>query len=330
MSERLRVRSHAILNCSSGLNNSSTYNSQASYSPLSAINQFSSATALQPKSYSNLDQTQKQIENQEFQQDKFEATKLEIQSKYGTLTSKDSNRLNLLQAKMNDLLQTRLETASRFGHNLSNIAIKRPDTLLKQESLQTKPAHELTDEIQQVSNSGFGQSFPIQRQSKKNTAKPKTQTNFKRENKTYTITAKTLQEAADQISQREEAGETTWKPKYSVKTDENGNVTDATVDVTITVTMPTWPNAAKLPKAAKAEWERALKVLKAHEEKHVKLAQDKLKDVAKSLIGKSEAEAEATFNAALAELQQASDDYDTASDHGRNEGTDLDTSLDSP
>jgi predicted secreted Zn-dependent protease len=191
-------------------------------------------------------------------------------------------------------------------------------------------AHELTHVVQQAGNNGFGQPYSIQKQGKKNSTKPVAQTNFKVENKTYTITAKTLQEAADQISQREEAGETSWNPKYTLKTDENGDVTDAMVDITITVTMPTWPNAAKLSKPAKAEWERAFKVLKAHEEKHVKLVRSKLNDLAKSLVGKSRTEAEATFEAALTELKQSSDEYDTQSNHGRNEGTDLDISVEPP
>jgi Domain of unknown function (DUF4157)/Bacterial protein of unknown function (DUF922) len=132
-------------------------------------------------------------------------------------------------------------------------------------------AHELTHVVQQTGDTKLQASL-IQRQGKGSNAQPKAQTSFKVENKTYTITAKTLQEAADQISQREEAGETTWNPKFTLKTDESGNVTDATVDVPITVTMPSWPGAAKLSKAAKAEWDRAFKVLKNHEERHVQLA----------------------------------------------------------
>lgn len=192
-------------------------------------------------------------------------------------------------------------------------------------------AHELTHVVQQTGNANPGQpSTPVQRQGKGSGAKPKNTTTFKVENKTYTVTAKTLQEAADQISQREEAGETTWNPKFNLKTDESGNVTDATVDVTITVTLPNWPNTTKLSKAAKAEWDRAFGVLKKHEENHVQLVRDKLKDMAKSLVGKSQAEAEAIFQKALTELQQASDNYDASSDHGRNEGTDLDTSVEAP
>ncbi len=173
-------------------------------------------------------------------------------------------------------------------------------------------------------------STSVQTQSKGSGAQPKGKTNFKGENKTYPVTATTLQEAADQFSQRDEAGETIWNPKFNLKTDDSDNVTEATVDVTITVTLPTWSGSAKLSKAAKAEWNRALKALKEHEENHVKLVRNKLKDVAKSLIGKTKVEAEEAFQTALDDLKQASDDYDTSSDHGRNEGTVIDASVETP
>lgn len=190
-------------------------------------------------------------------------------------------------------------------------------------------AHELTHVVQQTGGNSFGQTAPIHRQ-KKSSPKPPTQTNFTVHNKTYTIAATTLQEVADQISQREEAGETTWNPQFTLAFDENGNATNVTVNVPISVTLPNWPGAAKLSRAAKAEWDRAFRVLKAHEERHVQLARNKLKDVAKSLVGKSQSEAETIFADAVAKLQKSSDDYDANSDHGRNEGTNIDTSIGAP
>ena len=76
-------------------------------------------------------------ENQEFRQQKFEATKLEIQAKYGTITPEGQERVTVLQAKMTDLVQRRLDHASRFGHNFANIPISRPDAP-SQPVVQTK------------------------------------------------------------------------------------------------------------------------------------------------------------------------------------------------
>jgi predicted secreted Zn-dependent protease len=159
-------------------------------------------------------------------------------------------------------------------------------------------------------------------------ATKKSTTNFKPiVPKTYTVDAGTLEEAAQQIEEREEAGETKWHPTYKTTLDEDGNVASATIDVEITVTMPKWPGAAKLNKAARAEWERAFKALKAHEQRHVNLVREKLKGLAEKLVGKSPADAEKTFQDAVDDLKKSSDDYDDISDHGRNEGTIIDASA---
>ncbi|MCW5314740.1 hypothetical protein GTQ43_13280 [Nostoc sp. KVJ3] len=72
---------------------------------------------------------QAKVENQKFQQDRFEATKLQIQAKHGTITPAGQERLTLLQAKMNESLQQGKEHSSQFGHNLSKMAIKRADSV---------------------------------------------------------------------------------------------------------------------------------------------------------------------------------------------------------
>ncbi|MEH1891902.1 MAG: DUF4157 domain-containing protein [Nostoc sp.] len=87
-------------------------------------------TQAQPQSDKPLTQTQ--TEDQEFQQQKFEATKLELQAKYGTITPEGQERLTVLQAKMSGSLHRRLEQASSNGSNFANIPISRPDTPLQQ------------------------------------------------------------------------------------------------------------------------------------------------------------------------------------------------------
>lgn len=57
-----------------------------------------------------------------------EATGLSIQAKYGTITPEGHERLTVLQAKMDGLLNSRLSHARRFGHNIANIPLRRPDT----------------------------------------------------------------------------------------------------------------------------------------------------------------------------------------------------------
>jgi predicted secreted Zn-dependent protease len=140
------------------------------------------------------------------------------------------------------------------------------------------------------------------------------------------VNAASLADAAAVFAGRDEAGETTWKPIYNVVT-KDGVVVSATVTVPVTVLMPKWPGASKLSKAAQAEWKRASAALKRHEQHHVDLAKQYLKDLHKKMIGKTEEEAGAIFTEAVEQLQKASDDYDTATNHGSTEGTDLDTSI---
>lgn len=149
-------------------------------------------------------------------------------------------------------------------------------------------------------------------------------------NTTYTVTAKTLKDAAAQIKKREEAGETSWNPVFTETHDDNGNITGATVDVTITVLLPAWDGAAKLTGTEKTTWDNFMTALKAHEQHHVDLVKEKLKGVADEMIGKSKTEATGLLKKALDSLKTASDEYDTRTDHGKKEGVTIDTEDPAP
>lgn len=179
-----------------------------------------------------------------------------------------------------------------------------------------------------LQRSTYGPTLPIQRKggtpARKKSGSTKISPPIFR---SYTIKATTLAKAAEILNAREEAGETTWEATYKGKTDKDGLVTSATVTVKVKVVMPKWPGAAKLSKAARAEWKRAYRALQEHEQHHVKLVKQHLNGVHERLVGKTEDDAAIEFDAALQELQDSSDAFDAYSDHGRNEGTDLDTSI---
>ncbi|MHC5858435.1 hypothetical protein [Nostoc sp.] len=80
----------------------------------------------------------RKVENQKFQQYQFEATKLQIQAKHGTITAEGQERLTVLQTKMNESLQQGKEHSSQFGHSLSKMAIKRADSV-SMGQIQPKP-----------------------------------------------------------------------------------------------------------------------------------------------------------------------------------------------
>ncbi|MEO5952543.1 MAG: DUF922 domain-containing protein [Chloroflexia bacterium] len=177
-----------------------------------------------------------------------------------------------------------------------------------------------------------GVGLPVQRDNKGPAAAPAGgKVNFKPTvNTTYTVTAKTLKEASAQIKKREEAGETSWNPVFTETHDDNGNITSATVDVTVTVLLPTWAEAAKLKGTETTTWDNFMTALRAHEQHHVDLVKEKLKGVADQMIGKSKTEATGLLRKALEGLKTASDEYDTKTDHGKNEGVNIDTADEAP
>ncbi|MEH2143758.1 eCIS core domain-containing protein [Nostoc sp.] len=62
-----------------------------------------------------------------FAEQKMEAFGLELQAKYGKITPEGQERLTVLQAKMDGLLNSQLQQARRFSHNIANIPLTRPD-----------------------------------------------------------------------------------------------------------------------------------------------------------------------------------------------------------
>ncbi|MFN6529220.1 hypothetical protein [Nostoc sp. ChiSLP03a] len=84
---------------------------------------------IQSKQTSKKPLTQEQIDNQAFQIQKMEATKLEIQAKYGTITPEGQERLGVLQAKMNNFWMQKKES-SKNQPNLLEI----PDLFTRRET----------------------------------------------------------------------------------------------------------------------------------------------------------------------------------------------------
>ncbi|WZF22409.1 DUF4157 domain-containing protein (plasmid) [Nostoc sp. UHCC 0302] len=84
--------------------------------------------ASQPAKVSSAAKTSTDIEDVAFAEQQMEATGLEIQAKYGKITPEGQERLTVLQAKMDGLLNSRLSHATQFGHNIANIPLLRPQT----------------------------------------------------------------------------------------------------------------------------------------------------------------------------------------------------------
>lgn len=95
---------------------------------------------IQSKEISGKPLTQEQIDNQALQNQKMEATKLEIQAKYGTITPEGQERLGVLQAKMNNFWMQRKES-SKGQPNL----LEMPDLFTRRE---TRLAQQIQPQLQ--------------------------------------------------------------------------------------------------------------------------------------------------------------------------------------
>lgn len=83
----------------------------------------------QIKTDSNASLTQQDIETQQYQKERFEATKLEVQAKYGTITPLGQERLTLLQAKKAEFWQRDLGNTKRNSRDFSMIPVHRKEVL---------------------------------------------------------------------------------------------------------------------------------------------------------------------------------------------------------
>ncbi|WP_221644697.1 DUF4157 domain-containing protein [Nostoc sp. UCD121] len=112
-------KSKSLKTHSSIYSNSSGLNSypQLAHRPYGSEIQKASVTAKTPTD----------IENEGFAEQQMQATELKLQAKFGSITPEGQERLNVLQAKMDGLLNSGLEHATRFSHNIANIPLRRPD-----------------------------------------------------------------------------------------------------------------------------------------------------------------------------------------------------------
>jgi predicted secreted Zn-dependent protease len=139
----------------------------------------------------------------------------------------------------------------------------------------------------------------------------------------------TLQDLYDEMSgwSLDEVGRCSWHPSLDLQWDDSLNVTGATLTVDLEVLTPSWAKRSDANDAVRAEWDRWSHALMTHEMGHADLAYQYLDNFETTLIGLSKDAAWTAFEQRKADLQKASDDYDTSTAHGVNQGTTLDTSI---
>jgi predicted secreted Zn-dependent protease len=139
----------------------------------------------------------------------------------------------------------------------------------------------------------------------------------------------TLQDLYDEMSGwgQDEAGRCTWHPELNLAWDDNQIVTGGTLTVDLEVLTPAWAKRSDANDAVRAEWDRWSSALMTHEMGHYDLAKQYLDHFEDTVVGQSQTDAWAAFEKVKLDLQQASDNYDTSTQHGITQGTTLDTSI---
>jgi predicted secreted Zn-dependent protease len=139
----------------------------------------------------------------------------------------------------------------------------------------------------------------------------------------------TLQELYDEMNGwgLDEVGRCSWHPSLNLEWDDNQIVTGGTLTVDIEVLTPAWAKRSEANDAVGAEWDRWSQALMTHEMGHYDLAYQYLDNFEAALIGMDKDAAWAAFLQRQTDLQQASNQYDSSTNHGINQGTTLDTSI---
>ncbi|HEY5422426.1 MAG TPA: DUF922 domain-containing protein [Ilumatobacteraceae bacterium] len=139
----------------------------------------------------------------------------------------------------------------------------------------------------------------------------------------------TLQDLYDEMNgwNLDEVGRCSWHPSLDLAWDDNHIVTGGTLTVDIEVLVPAWANRSQANAAVGAEWDRWSDALMTHEMGHYNLAYQYLDNFEATLIGMPKDDAWTAFDKVKQDLQMASDNYDTSTNHGISQGTTLDTSI---
>lgn len=137
-----------------GIQQSSSHSPTQDKSPSLAVRPLTTQTSSNPQR----PPTQEEIENEVFDQNRFEAFGLQLKDESGTITPDEVARLGVLQAQMNDFWVQRLSATAPAHHSFANIPVHAPEPSSK----DSDPGHQLTTDSRRT----------IQGQDGKTTADP--------------------------------------------------------------------------------------------------------------------------------------------------------------
>ena len=150
-------------------------------------------------------------------------------------------------------------------------------------------------------------------------------TTFTVANATENRDEETLNDVATALAAKTEAGSTLpTLGSISTTLDGAGKVASASVTVTETVTLPKWTKRDTQCDRHKAEWDRFLTALTAHEQGHVAIDRKYFENITAKLVGLKDSDVDAKVAATQALAQTDNDTFDATTAHGTNAGTSID------
>lgn len=143
----------------------------------------------------------------------------------------------------------------------------------------------------------------------------------------YDVSGTTLAEVHAQLDPTE-WGRCIYHYDYDYDT-ENGRVTRVDITLRLTIRLPRWQQGRdEASPEARAEWDRMMAALRAHEERHAEIAREWAPRFKQRILGVRAGNATATYNQVKREADAAQRQYDAETHHGQTEGVTLDLSID--
>jgi hypothetical protein len=132
----------------------------------------------------------------------------------------------------------------------------------------------------------------------------------------------TLEKAAEQLNRLSEWGQGGGSLRTeSIAAGTSTNLT-VTMHANLVRRLPTWSGYTRASAGAKAEWDRMVRKLAVHEDRHVAIAIEEAEQLAKDLVGREISDIAQMVTDANARMQARQDELDDPShtDHGAKPG----------
>jgi hypothetical protein len=170
----------------------------------------------------------------------------------------------------------------------------------------------------------FGQDEPLELEGP--TSIPTSKTDHNVAKATFTVSG-SLQQAADSLAARNEAGSVATGFSSINFTTKGESVVAAVLEVTSTVTLPVWSDRGSAPPEEQKEWDRFAAAIAAHEAQHLALDKREFANAHAKCLGKTETKADEALDAVQTKADTVNQEYDTQTDHGKNAGTKINPSA---